>query len=91
MPDWFIKRNGKDSPFPYHLRFGGCEYSLTEQQWMNLLEAMVAVDQSSSPLCIESEGYQGISYAGPAREGEVQELRAILGLKGKPVMTIRRS
>lgn len=65
MPDWFVKRNSPDSFYPYSVRLGGCEYSLTEEDWAELFDAFFQVNQTEAPLCVESEDYQDlvISYS----------------------------
>lgn len=90
MPDWYVKRNGEDSPYPYSLRLGGCEYSLTEAEFGDLFAAFTAVaNMVDGPYCVESEGYQDIEHF-VARPDEVQELRSLLKLAPKSPLTIRR-
>jgi len=63
MPDWYVRRNEEGSTFPYQIRLGGCEYSLTEAEWSELIYAFQAVEETSVPVCIESEDYQDIVIA----------------------------
>lgn len=90
MPDWYVKRNGEDSHYPYSLRLGGCEYSLTKTEFFAFANAVRTVHLAEEPVCIESEGYQDIEH-NVARPNEVQELRSLLKLAPKQAMTIRRS
>jgi hypothetical protein len=64
MPDWYIQRNSPESPYPYSIRMGGCEYSLTEQEFGDIARAVWAVWEGRIAYA-ESEGYAHINYAGP--------------------------
>jgi hypothetical protein len=64
MPDWYVKRNNVDSPYPYAVRLGGCEYSLTEEDFDELATAFCRVLEAvKTPMCIESDDYQDLVIA----------------------------
>lgn len=84
MPDWFVKRNGEDSPYPYHVRLGGCEYSLTEEQWTELTNAFYQVDLGSTNY-VESEDYADLVIADTSKAEQGKSLLSLLGIE-KPTM-----
>ena len=62
MPDWYVRRNGTDNPYPYAIRLGGCEYSLTEEEWNEFTSAIYNVDLGALQE-VESEDYKDIVIA----------------------------
>ena len=73
MTEWYIQRNS-DGPYPLQLRFGGCEYSLTEAEFSLFAEAVYKI-RSGIINYAESEAYADLCYAGPK-----VDLREILNL-----------
>jgi hypothetical protein len=76
MPDWYILRNDESSAYPYQVRLGGCEYSLTHEEWADLAIAFHLID-SGKAKCIESQDYQDLVYS---RNAEKASLSSIMNL-----------
>lgn len=86
MPDWYVRRNSEGSAFPYQIRLGGCEYSLTEEEFQAMFDAFMEVADAVGACCIESEDYQDIVISkGSAKPS----LLDILNLKPKEPMKRR--
>lgn len=89
MPDWYIRRHEEgDFPWPYSVRLGGCEYSLTHEQWAELATAFRRVDAGEVSK-VESDEYQELKMDNEARQNpDKPSLLDILNLK--PKATINR-
>jgi PHD/YefM family antitoxin component YafN of YafNO toxin-antitoxin module len=81
MPDWYVQRNSEGSPYPFQVRLGGCEYSLTEAEFNTFAMTVYDVYLAEKPVCIESEGYQDLVIASTPK---YEELKSLLGLKASP-------
>jgi hypothetical protein len=82
MPDWYVRRNSAESTYPFQIRLGGCEYSLTEEEWNILMYAFMKVNASNGDFCVESEGYQDIVISSG---NDKRSLSDIMGF-AKPTM-----
>jgi hypothetical protein len=82
MPDWYVRRNGAESPYPFQLRLGGCEYSLTEDEFQEIHSAFDRVWEADCAYYVESEGYQDLVIASTPK---YEELKSLLGLKAQPM------
>lgn len=86
MPDWYVQRNSEDSHWPYSVRFGGCEYSLTEEEFGDLFAAFYAVaHMKDGPYCVESEDYRDLVIANASKSGQAESLLNLMGIV-KPAM-----
>jgi|SRR5882672_8028069 len=83
--DWYVKRNGEDSPYPYSIRLGGCEYSLTEEEFQELHSAFDRVWEADCPYCVESEAYQDLIIASGTDKPSLLDILKI----AKPVINRR--
>jgi len=73
--DWYVKRNGEDSPYPYSVRLGGCEYSLTEEEFDELATAYCRVlEATKTQMCIESEAYQDLVISSSDNKRSLSEI-----------------
>jgi hypothetical protein len=79
MPDWYVRRNDEGSAFPYAVRLGGCEYSLTEEEWGTLAGAFRAVD-SGALIEVQSEGYQDLVIASADKLRQAEALLSLMGI-----------
>lgn len=81
MPDWYVRRNSEDDPYPYSVRLGGCEYSLTEEEFGDLFAAFYAVaNMNDGPYCVESEDYQDLVIASASKSGQAESLLSLMGI-----------
>jgi hypothetical protein len=85
MPDWYVRRNDKGAAFPYQIRLGGCEYSLTEAEWEMLASGVGLVFEHDADYC-ESEGYHDLTIA---KGDDKKSLSSIMGFD-KPVEPMKR-
>ena len=76
MPDWYVRRNSAESAFPFQVRLGGCEYSLTEADFILLTQAFWHVHTNYKDE-VESEGYKDIVIA---KGTDKPDLRSLIGL-----------
>jgi len=84
--DWYVKRNVSDNPYPYSVRLGGCEYSLTEEEFDELATAFcVVLEQVKTPMCIESKAYQDLIIASGTDKPSLLDILKI----AKPVINRR--
>jgi hypothetical protein len=81
MPDWYVQRNTDDSSYPYSVRLGGCEYSLTEEEFFELAQAFETIGSLQGPGEVQSEDYQDLVVASTPK---YEELKSLLGLKAQP-------
>jgi hypothetical protein len=81
VPDWYVQRNGNSSPYPFSVRLGGCEYSLTEEEFFELAQAFETIGSLQGPGEVQSEGYQDLVIASTPK---YEELKSLLGLKAPP-------
>lgn len=84
MVDWYVKRNGEDSPYPYSVRLGGCEYSLTEEEWIEYSDAVIRVRDTRANYA-ESEAYQDLVISSSDNK---RSLSDIMG--HKPIEPMKR-
>ena len=76
MPDWYVRRNNAESAFPFQVRLGGCEYSLTEADFTLLTQAFWHVHTNYKDE-VTSEGYQDIVISHSSAK---VDLRSLIGL-----------
>ena len=81
MPDWYVQKNSDDARYPFQVRLGGCEYSLSHEEWAEFFDAMLQANQAEGELRVESEEYKDIVIASATKEGQAQSLLALMGIK----------
>ena len=84
MPDWYVRRNEPEAPYPYSVRLGGCEYSLTEEEWAELIGALNSID-SGYDTYRESEDYKDIIIASGSDKPRLLDILKL----AKPVINRR--
>jgi len=81
MPDWYVRRNEEGSAFAFQIRLGGCEYSLTEEEFNELTQAFRAVRKG------DMEEVQSADYADNviSHSDNKRSLSEIMGTAAKPI------